>query len=844
VTATDTANGVVTGGATVTVIAAAATRLTVVAPPSATAGSQFTVTVTAFDQFNNTATGYAGTIHFSSNDFNENSSVPVDYTFVAGDNGVHTFTNGVKFLTVGDRTVTATDTVAPTVTGAATIHINPAAPALLLLSAPINPTAGSPFSLTVTAKDQFNNVATGYTGTVQFTKSDKGAGSALPADYTFVAGDNDVHTFTIGATLVTAGSQSITATDAANSLSAMAFANVAPAATNSFAINAPATVNPGVAFSITVTARDPYGNVTPGYLGTVHFTTSDADAGVSVPGDYPFVVGDGGVHTFTNGVILQTAPGQTVTATDTANAAVTGTSDTINVNARPTATNDAYTAVGNTELRVGTAAPSYPAAVVSGSVLDNDSGGSGPITVDVAGVNTAGLQGSLSINSDGTFTFVPTFEFTGPTSFQYKAKDSLGNLSPTTATVTITINTRVWYVDSVNEGAVDGSAAHPLQSLTQLDGTGGAGDLDGPNDYIFVYPGGGPYGGGIELEAGEKLYGRPFGLTVSGYTLVAPGSGSNPTITNAAGAGITLAEGVDVEQVNVANTSGDGITWPDGLNSATIGSNMSVTNSGQQGFRRLSGSGTVTFGADISGSGAEAVSVTNRTGGTVIVSGNITAGPGADGIVLSGNSGGVVVTFSGASKTLSTGANRGLDIFGNTAATINFINGGLAITTTSGVGADLDGGGSLSISGIGNSITTDSGTTFRVGAAGANTIAVDCNADLTGDTGRHVDVQNHSTGAITLSGNLANTGAGASGILIENNVSGQVTFSGTTKTLSTGDNGAVTLAKDGDMFIDFTGGGLVITTDAGDGFYAGGGGTFVTVQGPDNTISTGTKRWK
>ena len=37
-------------------------------PASATAGSAFTFTVTAEDPYNNTATGYAGTVHFTSSD--------------------------------------------------------------------------------------------------------------------------------------------------------------------------------------------------------------------------------------------------------------------------------------------------------------------------------------------------------------------------------------------------------------------------------------------------------------------------------------------------------------------------------------------------------------------------------------------------------------------------------------------------------------------------------------------------------------------------------------------------------------------------------------------------------
>src|SRR5436190_1042514 len=112
-------------------------------------------------------------------------------------------------------------------------------------------------------------------------------------------------------------------------------------------------------------------------------------------------------------------------------------------------------------------------------------------------------------------------------------------------------------------------------------------------------------------------------------------------------------------------------------------------------------------------------------------------------------------------KTLSPGAFAGLVVSGNTAATINF-SSGLVINTASGPGVLASGGGTLNIIGPGNSITSGSGTAFQVTGEG-NTVAVTCNAALTGDAGRLVDIQNHSTGDITLSGNLTNSGPGASG---------------------------------------------------------------------------------
>src|SRR4029077_14945436 len=77
---------------------------------------------------------------------------------------------------------------------------------------PSQTTAGAANNFTVTVKDSLGNVVTGYTGTVHFTSSD--AAAVLPNDYAFVAADSGTHTFS--ATLKTAGSQSITATDASN----------------------------------------------------------------------------------------------------------------------------------------------------------------------------------------------------------------------------------------------------------------------------------------------------------------------------------------------------------------------------------------------------------------------------------------------------------------------------------------------------------------------------------------------------------------------------------------------------------------------------------------------------
>jgi MYXO-CTERM domain-containing protein len=69
---------------------------------------------------------------------------------------------------------------------------------------------GTPFSLTVTAKNADSSTATDYLGTVHFTSSDSLA--SLPPDYTYIQGDAGTHTFS-GVVLRHTSTQSITASD-------------------------------------------------------------------------------------------------------------------------------------------------------------------------------------------------------------------------------------------------------------------------------------------------------------------------------------------------------------------------------------------------------------------------------------------------------------------------------------------------------------------------------------------------------------------------------------------------------------------------------------------------------
>jgi streptogramin lyase len=285
------------------------------------AGGQMHMMVKAVNDLGAVMPGYRGTVHFSSSD--PLAVLPADYTFTAADQGEHLFTLSLR--TAGQQTVTVTDTdpgasTAAPLRASVTVTVQPAAAAAMTLSGlPSGVLAGSLQSVTVTLRDPFGNLATGYRGTVHFGSSDPLA--LLPLNYTFTAADAGVHTFPEGVRLLTAGLQSVTVTDTANPLlSAHESTTVIP-------IFAP-SVGPATL------AGERSGNVAKGYRDIVHLGSSgrvwalpvywkaqNADAGVHTfvlsPVYWKAQNADAGDHTFLDGGMLLTPGPHSVTATDT-----------------------------------------------------------------------------------------------------------------------------------------------------------------------------------------------------------------------------------------------------------------------------------------------------------------------------------------------------------------------------------------------------------------------------------------------------------------------------------------------------------------------------------------------
>jgi len=119
----------------ITISPAAASALLISAPATVTSGKAFSITVTTVDPYDNVATGYRGTVHFTSAD--RLASLPEDSVFTVTDKGVHVFVNAVILKTADTQTLTVADKAAPSIAGIVTIRVGGGgSPAAVIKRAP------------------------------------------------------------------------------------------------------------------------------------------------------------------------------------------------------------------------------------------------------------------------------------------------------------------------------------------------------------------------------------------------------------------------------------------------------------------------------------------------------------------------------------------------------------------------------------------------------------------------------------------------------------------------------------------------------------------------------------
>ncbi len=237
---------------------AAAPKLVIASQPTtATPDAAFSPSPVVYeeDRFGNIETADSSTVVTA--ELSSGSGPLQGTTQVTVSDGVATFSNPADNKA---ETITLKFTAgALTKATSNSITVRPAAASRFVVAGfPSPATAGEAGTFTVTAEDAYSNTTPAYASTVAFTSSD--AQAVLPSSASLVDG---VGSF--GATLRTAGAQSLTATDTSHPAitGSQAGITVKPAAASKLSVGAPSSATAGTAFTVTVTALDPYGTRPP-----------------------------------------------------------------------------------------------------------------------------------------------------------------------------------------------------------------------------------------------------------------------------------------------------------------------------------------------------------------------------------------------------------------------------------------------------------------------------------------------------------------------------------------------------------------------------------------------------
>jgi sugar lactone lactonase YvrE len=279
-------------------------------PTSVVAGSSQSITVTA----SNPSQTFTGTVHFTSSD--PQAVLPADYTYLASENGVHTFTD-VQLHTGGLQSITVANVADSGQNGTSTTTVTAGAAASVKVVAGSGQSTniGTSFSGPLVAQmvDAYGNPVSGITVTFTAPAAGANASFAGSASTTAVSDSNGLAT-----TTVTLTADNITGPFAVQA-SGPGLTAVSFALTNTSSVAADFTLTPYLTIVGTVlpgaSSTQPI-TVTPvgGFSSTITFTcaTSDPSTGCSV--DPSSVPGTNGASQTVNLIFTTTGPSRTGTS--------------------------------------------------------------------------------------------------------------------------------------------------------------------------------------------------------------------------------------------------------------------------------------------------------------------------------------------------------------------------------------------------------------------------------------------------------------------------------------------------------------------------------------------------
>lgn len=468
---------------TVNGVTVSATNSTVSANPAsltADGSSTSTITVTLKDTSNNPVSGKAVSLTAGSG---SSTITPVSGTsnssgqaiFSAKDAVAESVTYAAKDTT-DNISVTQTATVSFTAgsvnAGSSTVIANPT-------SVTADGTASS--TITVTLKDANNNPVSGKAVALA-----QGSGNSTISAASGPSNSSGVVTFTVKDTKAETVTYSATDTTDSIAITQTAAVGFTPGPATKFVVSAPATANLGAAFSFTVTAQDANNNTATGYAGTVHFTSSDAQA--VLPPNSTLTSGTG-----TFSATLKKASNQTIAGTDTVTATITGTSNNINVSKADTTVSTTSSqnpsVYGQSVTFTATVNPATPGAgTPSGTVTFKE----GTTTLDT--LTLSGGQATFNTSSLGVASHSVTAEYVGDSNFNGSTSSALSQTVNQADTITSLVSSAnpsvfgqsVTFTASVS--AVAPGAGTATGTVTFKDGTTtvGTGTLNASGQATFT----------------------------------------------------------------------------------------------------------------------------------------------------------------------------------------------------------------------------------------------------------------------------------------------------------------------------------------------------------------------
>jgi hypothetical protein len=540
--------------------------------------------------------------------------------------------------------------------------------------------------------------------------------------------------------------------------------------------------------------------VTGDGTATVNATGKVADLNTALSGlTYQGVLDYNGPDTLTITTNDQGNTGTGGALSDTDTVAITVSA----VNDAPVASADTFTgansALAGTRLAVGTTPiDSNPVVGISGSVLSNDTDvDSSGLTATVASAAT-GQGGTVTMNTNGSFVYVPAAGFVGTDTFNYVLHD---NETPDatdtdTARTLVSINVvgpKVWYVKAGAPAGGNGTSTSPFNSLAPLTTGGSADTLDGTGDIIFLYQG--TYPSGIVLESGQKLWGASQGLIVTDaltpartHNLVAAVNGATTTVQGGSGTAVTLSTNNDVEGVTL--TGGTTTLAGANVNGATIGATVAapvaINNAAGNAVDVSSGTVNMVFTSVSSagGSSSPAVNLAGISGTFNAGSGTITSAVGGFGV----SGGAATITYTG--NITASGTGRSMSIASRTGGTATFT--GVVTDTGAGISLLNNTGSTTKFNGTLSSKVTGANNAF-VATGGGNLEVTGATNELSAATGRSLQVEGTT---VTASGltfrTIANSGSTTNGIRLANTGTAATTTLTVTGTSSPDSGGIIT----------------------------------------------------